>query len=93
MLMRSTGKAKKGECIFIRDSLHHKAINFLTRGLYDLMDEQSQKDPDKVFNLVALSAYQTLITATAQKYIHIPLERILIVEDEKVCSEQIGCFS
>lgn len=87
MLMRSTGKAKKGECIFIRDSLHHKAINFLTMGLYDLMDEQSQKDPDKVFNLVALSAYQTLITATAQKYIHIPLERILIVEDEKVCSD------
>ena len=87
MLMRSTGKAKKGECIFIRDSLHHKAINFLTMGLYDLMDEQSQKDPDKVFNLVALSAYQTLISATAQKYIHIPLERILIVEDEKVCSD------
>ena len=33
MLMRSTGKAKDGECVFIRDDLHHKAINFLTMGL------------------------------------------------------------
>lgn len=51
MLMRSTGKAKQGECIFIRDSLHHKAINFLTMGFYDLMDEQSKNDQEKVFKL------------------------------------------
>lgn len=30
MLMRSPGKAKDGECVFIRENLHHKAINFLT---------------------------------------------------------------
>lgn len=89
MLMRSPGKAKDGECIFIRDSLHHKAINYLTMGMYDLMDEQSKDDPDKVFKLVELSAYLTLTTATAIKYIHIPLENILIVKDEEVYSDEM----
>ena len=87
MLMRSTGKAKDGECVFIRDSLHHKAINFLTMGLYDLMDEQSKSDPEKVFKLVELSAYQTLTTATAKGYIQIPLENILVIKDEEVYSD------
>lgn len=89
MLMRSTGKAKNGECVFIRETLHHKAINFLTMGLYDLMDKQSQNDPEKVFRLVELSAYQTLTTATAVGYIHIPLENILIVNDEEVYSDEM----
>ena len=87
MLMRSTGKAKQGECVFIRDSLHHKALNFLTMGLYDLMDKQSQSDPEKVFKLVELSAYQTLTTATAKGYIQIPLENILVIKDEEVFSD------
>lgn len=90
MLMRSTGKAKDGECVFIRDSLHHKAINFLTMGLYDLMDKQSKNDPEKVFKLVELSAYQTLTTATAKGYIQIPLENILVVKDEEVYSDGIN---
>lgn len=87
MLMRSTGKAKQGECVFIRDSLHHKAISFLTMGLYDLMDKQSKDDPEKVFKLVELSAYQTLTTATAKGYIQIPLENILVVKDKEVFSD------
>ena len=87
MLMRSTGKAKDGECVFIRDSLHHKAINFLTLGLYDLMDKKSKNDPEKVFKLVELSAYQTLTTATAKGYIQIPLDNILVVKDEEVYSD------
>lgn len=87
MLMRSTGKAKDGECVFIRDSLYHKAINFLTMGFYDFMDKQSQSDPEKVFKLVELSAYQTLTTATAKGYIQIPLENILVVKDEEVFSD------
>lgn len=85
MLMRSPGKAKSGECVFIRGNLFHKAINFLTMGLYDLLDKQSKSDPEKVFKLVELSAYQTLTTATAANgYIHIPLENILIIRDEDV---------
>ena len=92
MVMRSTGKAKQGECIFIRDSLHHKAINFLTMGFYDLMDEQSKNDQEKVFKLVELSAYQTLTTAMAKGYIRIPLESIInkkgFTFDEKKAGEQ-----
>lgn len=89
MLMRSPGKAKDGECLFIRDSLHRKAINYLTMGLYDLLDNQSKENPDKVFKLVELSAYQTLTTATAKGYIQIPLENILIVKDEEVYSDEM----
>lgn len=87
MLMRSPGKAKDGECIFIRENLHHKAINFLTMGLYDLMDEESKQDPDKVFKIVELSAYLTLTTAAANGYIQIPWNRILVVPDEEVYSD------
>ena len=88
MLMRSPGKAKDGECVFVREELHHKAINFLTMGLYDLMDKQSKNDPEKVFKLVELSAYLTLTTATAANgYIHIPLENILIIKDEEVYTD------
>ena len=90
MLMRSTGKAKQGECVFIRDNLFHKAINFLTMGLYDLMDKQSQEDPEKVFRLVELSAYQTLTTATAVGYIPIPFENILIIEDAETYTDKMN---
>ncbi len=87
MLMRSPGKAKEGECVFIRDNLYHKAINFLTMGLYDLMDEKSKQDPDAVFKIVELSAYLTLTTAAANGYIQIPWNRILVVPDEVVDSK------
>lgn len=88
MLMRSPGKAKEGECVFIREDLHNKAINFLTMGLYDLMEEQAKSDPDKVFKLVELSAYQTLTTANAMNgYIQIPLDNILIVKDVDVYTD------
>lgn len=32
MLYRSTGKAKDGDCIFVKEDLYDKAINFLTMG-------------------------------------------------------------
>lgn len=76
----------QGECIFIRENLFHKAINFLTMGLYDLMEEKAKADPEAVFKLVELSAYLSLSTATAIGYLHIPWEQILVVEDEKVLS-------
>lgn len=87
MLMRSTGKAKQGECVFIRDDLFDKAINFLTMGLYDLMANRARANPESVFNLVGLSAYQTLVTATAKGYLQIPLENILILKDKEVFSD------
>ena len=87
MLMRSTGKAKNGDCVFIKEQLHKKAINYLTMGFYDLMEEESKNNPEKVFRLVELSAYQTLTTAKASGFIRIPLDNILIIEDKEVYSD------
>lgn len=81
MLMRSTGKAKDGDCIFIRDELHAKALNYITMGLFDKM-------PDENVKLVELSAYSTLITATAIDYINIPLKNIFVVKDKKVTTRK-----
>lgn len=77
MLMRSPGKAKEGECIFVRDALHDVAIKYLTMDLYKEMPEDNAK-------IVEMSAYMTLVTATAQDYIQIPMNQILIIKDEEV---------
>lgn len=90
MLMRSPGKAKNGECIFIRDSLYDTAIKYLTMGLFKEMQKKALKNPDAVFNIVGLSAYQTLTTATAYGYIQIPLDNILILKDIEVESEPMA---
>lgn len=90
MLMRSPGKAKNGECIFIRDSLYDTAIKYLTMGLFGEMQKKATKNPDAVFNIVGLSAYQTLTTATAYGYIQIPLDNILILKDIEVESEPMA---
>jgi len=76
MLMRSPGKAKEGECIFIREDLHKKALDYITMGLYDKMPYDNAK-------IVELSAYSTLITATAIDYITLPLENMFVVKDAK----------
>lgn len=77
MLMRSTGKAKEGTCIFICEKLHKKALDYITMKLYDKM-------PFNNANIVGLSAYSTLITATAIDYISIPLANIFVAKDESV---------
>lgn len=88
MLMRNPSKAKKGECIFIEESLFLKAIRFLTMGLYDKMKEQYENAQDTLFNIVGMSAYQTLTTAAAgDGYIQIPLNNILIIKDREVLSD------
>lgn len=74
ILYRSADKAKKGWCTFIRKELWKTAIDYLTMGLYDKMPEENA-------NLVGMSAYSTLITATAKDYIKISTKNILIVED------------
>ena len=90
MLYRTSGKAKKGECIFVRDNLFHKAINYLTMGFYDLMEEKAKADPDTVFKLVELSAYLSLTTACAIGYIPIPLKNILVVEDQSAYTKPMA---
>ena len=88
MLMRNPSKAKKGECIFIEEKFHEKAIRFLTMRLYDKLVEQNRSTPESVVNIVGLSAYQTLTTAAAGNgYIQIPLENILIIKDKEVLSD------
>lgn len=74
-LYRSTGKAKDGVEIFVRDSLANNTRNFLSMGLWDRMPKQGAK-------IVELSAYMSLPTATAKGFIKIPLNNILIVKDE-----------
>lgn len=77
MLLRSPGKAKEGHCLFIRKELHRKVLNYLTMGLWERM-------PDvKGAKIVEMSAYAPLITATAIDYIHIPMENIFVLEDQK----------
>ena len=77
MLMRSPGKAKEGDCIFIREKFHSKAIKYLTMDLWDRMPLENAP-------IVEMSAYAPLTTATAIDYITIPMENILIVKDEDV---------
>ena len=56
MLLRTTGKAKEGYCLFIRKELHKKVLSYLTMGLWDRMpDEKGAK-------IVEMSAYAPLIT-------------------------------
>lgn len=59
-------------------------------GLYDLMNAESKKNPDKLFKIVELSAYLTLTTAAANAYIQIPWNRILVVPDEEVYSKPMN---
>lgn len=80
MLYRTPGKAKEGSCVFINEKLLKTARKYLTMNLY-------KKMPDEGAKIVEMSAYSTLITASATDYIHIPLENMLIVEDKKVATE------
>lgn len=77
MLMRNPGKAKEGDCIFIRENLHEIALKYITMNLWEKMPYDNAR-------IVEMSAYAPLVTATALDYITIPMENILIVEDEDV---------
>lgn len=77
MLLRSPGKAKEGHCLFIREELHNKILNYLTMGLWEKMPN---KEGAKI---VEMSAYAPLITATAIDYIQIPMENIFVLKDQK----------
>ena len=80
MLYRTPGKAKEGSCVFVNEKLLKRARKYLTMNLYKKMSEEGAK-------IVEMSAYSTLITASAADYINIPLENMLIVEDKKVATE------
>lgn len=72
MLFRSTGKAKKGSCMFIRDKLHKKTQKFIYMGI---------KLPKENAPLVEVSAYAPLIASTIIGKIKINPKNILILKD------------
>lgn len=72
MLYRSTGKAKKGTCMFIKDKLYKKARNFLYMGI-----EPSEDNP----MIVELSAYAPLVSSGIVGKIKINPKNILILKD------------
>ena len=72
MLFRSTGKAKKGTCMFIRDKLYKKARNFLYMGI-----EPSNDNP----MIVELSAYAPLVASGIVGRIKINPKNILVLKD------------
>ena len=72
MLYRTPGKAKKGTCMFIRDSLYDKAHEFLTMGI---------QLPNTNAPIIQLGAYQSLITSGMVGTIEIDPDQILILKD------------
>ena len=72
MLYRSTGKAKKGSCMFIRKSLYNKAHEFLTMGI---------KIPKQNSPIVEIGAYQSLIASSIEGKVKIPPQDILVLKD------------
>ena len=76
-MLDNTGKAKEGYCLFIKEEFHRKVLYYLTMGLWERMPNE------KGAKIVEMSAYAPLITATALDYIHIPMENIFVLEDQK----------
>ena len=72
MLFRSTGKAKKGSCVFIKDRLYNRAIDFLRMGI---------QLPYYNAPIVEISAYAPLVASSIVGKIQIEPENILIMKD------------
>ena len=75
MAYRTPGKAKRGLCMFIREELHEKAMNFLRMGIK--MEHHNAP-------IVEMGAYSSLITSTIEGRIKIDPDEILIMKDVKV---------
>ena len=72
MIYRSPGKAKKGTCMFIRDKLYNKAINYLRMGI---------KLPNKNADIVGISAYSSLVCSGIVGKVKINPKNILVLKD------------
>ena len=72
MLYRTPGKAKKGSCMFIKQSLYKRARDFLYMGI---------KLPKKNAPIVEIGAYSSLATSSIENRIRIEPENILILKD------------
>lgn len=72
MLFRSPGKAKKGVCMFIRDSLYDDTINFMRMGI----QMQDTNAP-----IVEMGAYSSLIASGIVGRVKIEPENVLVIPD------------
>lgn len=72
MLYRSPGKAKKGTCMFIRNKLYNKALNYLRMGI---------KLPKRNADIVGISAYSSLICSGIVGKVKINPKNILVLKD------------
>jgi len=72
MLYRTPGKAKKGSCMFINETLYDKAREFLYMGI---------KLPEENSPIVEMGAYSSLITSSIVGRVQILPEQILVLQD------------
>ncbi len=72
MLYRSTGKAKKGSCMFIAEHLYDICKDYLTMGI-DIGEKNAP--------IVEMSAYCPLVSSTVVDKIKIEPENILVLKD------------
>ena len=72
MLYRSTGKAKRGNCMFINEKIYDVARDYLYMGI---------KLPEKNAPIVEIGAYSSLVASTIVGKVKINPENILILKD------------
>ena len=75
MLYRNPSKAKQGQVMFIRKELYKKAYEWLTMGI-------GPKLPNKEAKIVEISAYAPLSTSAIEGTVTIPVEDVLILQDQ-----------
>lgn len=75
MLFRTSAKAKLGQVIFINDKLYAKAYDWMTIGIGNKMRNDDAK-------IVEMSAYAPLTTSTIAGTLHIPVDDLLILQDQ-----------
>lgn len=75
MLYRNPSKAKQGSSIWIREELYDIAYEWLTMGI-------GKKLPLHGADIVGISAYAPLTTSSIEGAVKIPVEDVLIVEDQ-----------
>lgn len=75
MLYRTSGKAKKGTCMFINVDYYDKVHEFLYMGI---------QLPEKDAPIIEMGAYSSLITSSIIGRVQILPEQILVVDDVEV---------
>lgn len=75
MLYRNPSKAKQGQSMFIREELYEKAYEWITMGIGPRLPEHNAK-------IVEISAYAPLSTSAIEGTVNIPVEDMLILQDQ-----------